>query len=302
MIAKLTDTVRVLTCAYVPVSASAIAVMAMCASAWGDSITLYPIRDNTLYQYTSGSRSNGSGYTIFSGRVGTDGSGRICRALIQFDVSGIPAGSTITSATLTLSLNATSSGPQLHTLHRMLASWGEGGSSNDTGQGAPAQANDATWLHRFYNTTFWAASGGDYVAQASGSTTVGEELTSYTWPSTAGMIADVQFWRGNPATNFGWMVKGNESVVQTVKRFASREVEDNFSKPRLVIEYTLPVPCTTDVTHDGQTSTADLLAVINSWGSCPIPCTQPCYCDVVPDCTVGVPDLLAIINGWGPCD
>jgi hypothetical protein len=51
---------------------------------------------------------------------------------------------------------------------------------------------------------------------------------------------------------------------------------------------------------NGSVGVPDLLAVINSWGSC----GPPCAADIAPpggNGTVGVPDLLAVINSWGQC-
>jgi hypothetical protein len=56
-----------------------------------------------------------------------------------------------------------------------------------------------------------------------------------------------------------------------------------------------------DITDDGTVGVPDLLAVINAWGGCELPCAPFCAADVTHDCTVGVPDLLAVINSWGAC-
>ncbi len=65
------------------------------------TVTLEPVKDNTLIESSSGSVSNGAGTNFFSGRTGQPQGSAIRRAVIAFDVSGsIPAGSTITSVTL----------------------------------------------------------------------------------------------------------------------------------------------------------------------------------------------------------
>jgi hypothetical protein len=63
---------------------------------------------------------------------------------------------------------------------------------------------------------------------------------SYNWGSTSGMVADVQFWLDNPSQNFGWILIGDETQIETAKRFATRENTDNsgLDKPRLVVNYT----------------------------------------------------------------
>ena len=49
------------------------------------------------------------------------------------------------------------------------------------------------------------------------------------------MVADVQSWLDNPATNFGWLVLGDESMMMmTAKRFDTRESNN---PPVLTIQY-----------------------------------------------------------------
>jgi len=83
---------------------------------------------------------------------------------------------------------------------------------------------------------FWTTQGGDFSPTVSASQSVGG-IGQYTW-SSAQMIADVQSWVNNPASNFGWLVLGNETGIATTKRFDTRE---SASPPVLTIEYT-PAP------------------------------------------------------------
>ena len=43
------------------------------------------------------------------------------------------------------------------------------------------------------------------------------------------MVADVQSWLDNPATNFGWLVLGDESDILTAKRFDTQRVPARLS-------------------------------------------------------------------------
>ena len=52
------------------------------------------------------------------------------------------------------------------------------------------------------------------------------------------MVADVQSWLDNPASNFGWLVLGDETAIATAKRFDTRE---SASPPMLTIEF-IPAP------------------------------------------------------------
>ncbi|MHC4093483.1 MAG: hypothetical protein ACYSVY_24955, partial [Planctomycetota bacterium] len=65
---------------------------------------------------------------------------------------------------------------QIHSLHRVLADWGEGESSGSGGTGAPTEPGDATWIHRFYPDVFWASPGGDFEAAVSSSQSIGGAL------------------------------------------------------------------------------------------------------------------------------
>ena len=112
------------------------------------------------------------------------------------------------------------------------------GSSNASGQegrGANAATGDATWIHRFSATNLWDSPGGDFDPTASASLSVGA-TGSYTWPSSANLVADVQRWVDDPETNFGWILIGNEGSSRTAKRFDSRE-SSSLVQPQLTIEF-----------------------------------------------------------------
>ena len=201
-------------------------------------IVINPSKDNTLYEYdpAEGDHSNGAGFHFFAGE---NGMGELRRGVLAFDVAGIiPAGSTITAVSLTMNMSMTPAGALTVELHKLLADWGEGTShaAMGEGDGAPATPNDATWRHRFFDSVFWTTQGGDFLATVSASQSVAG-VGQYTW-SSAQMVADVQSWLDNPASNFGWLVLGDESTIATAKRFDSRE---SASPPMLTIEF-IPGP------------------------------------------------------------
>ncbi|MDZ7313002.1 MAG: DNRLRE domain-containing protein [candidate division KSB1 bacterium] len=203
-------------------------------------ISISASKDNTLYESSTGALSNGKGEYFF---VGKTGRGEIRRALLAFDVAGnIPAGSVIDSVKLKLfmSRTSTSAGTQEIQLHRVLADWGEGTSNAgaNEGTGASATTGDATWIHRFFNTTLWTNAGGDFMTTVSASQSVGN-TGFYTWGSTPQMVADVQAWLDAPANNFGWLLMGNEEVSSTAKRFDSRENIAPANRPTLTVFYRL---------------------------------------------------------------
>lgn len=187
----------------------------------GTVVSLNPSKDNMILQ-ESGTRSSGAGSWFIAGTNNQGGSGQSRRALVQFDLTGIPTNATITAVTLTMNNDRGKSGTQTIAVHRALASWGEGTSNSDAdpGKGATAATGDATWSHRSYPATTWSTAGGDYAASASASTAVGNS-GNYVWTS-AQLVADVQQWVMTPSSNFGWLVIGNEAAKATARRFHSR--------------------------------------------------------------------------------
>jgi hypothetical protein len=204
------------------------------------TISIIPSKDNTLYEFdpAEGDHSNGAGFHFFAGETAMS---ELRRGVFTFDIVGsIPPGSTITAVSLTLNMSRTLlETARIVKLHKLLAGWGEGTSHapGEEGDGAAATTNDATWRHRFFDTIFWAMQGGDFSATVSASQSVGP-IGPYTW-SSAQMVADVQSWLDNPASNFGWLVLGDESTLGTAKRFDTRE---SASPPVLTIEFTRGIP------------------------------------------------------------
>jgi hypothetical protein len=204
-----------------------------------DMVHITADRDATLIEDTAGSLANGSGPSIFAGRTSQTLFG-VRRALVRFDVGSIlPKDAIIDRVFLSLYENSNNPAPSEVYLHRVLADWGEGASFSKGGSGAPAQENDATWLHTFYDYDYWVQQGGLFVPQASASETVGGN-DFYTWQSTQYMVNNVRHWLHNPERNFGWLIMGDEYTSGSVKRFASREGPDANQQPMLTIEYHLP--------------------------------------------------------------
>lgn len=219
----------------------AAAIFGPATAARAETAAVAPFKDNTLYESATGSISSGAGPHLFAG---TNSQGIVRRALLAFDVASVvPAGATITGATLRVNVSQAQPAPLPHTLHRLLADWGEGSSIPPAGgQGAPSTPGDATWIHRFFDSEFWSSPGGDFTDSPSASTIIAGAGV-YSWTATPAMIADLQSWLDNPATNFGWMIRGGEESLTTAKRIDSRENADPAARPLLTIEY-IPGPAT----------------------------------------------------------
>src|SRR6185436_16455726 len=88
------------------------------------TVVLGPSKDNTLYRFNDGSRSNGAGPHLFAGMTASN---EPRRALLAFNLaSQIPAGSVVTRVVLTVRVSKTIAGPRSMSLHRVAADWGEG--------------------------------------------------------------------------------------------------------------------------------------------------------------------------------
>lgn len=221
-------------------TAALILMIAAAGEVRGDLVILGAAADNTLIEDAEGDVSSGGSTGMFVGRNNQPSNSRR-RGVLQFDIAaGIPAGSTINSVMLGLSLSASNEANATVSVHRLLAEWGEGSTTSSGGQGAAAGAGDATWLFAMYNSSPWTTAGGDYEGAVSTQTLVGAS-GDYLWPSTSEMVADVQGFLDDPAMNFGWIIIGNESAAQTSKRFSTREDADEALRPRLIVDYT-PVP------------------------------------------------------------
>ena len=286
------------------------ALLATVPPAGATVVTLSAEKDNTLYESATGALSNATGEYLFTGRTKD---GFVRRGVLRFDVASVvPAGSTINSVTLQLRCSRSANSTlRFTTLHRALADWGEGTSnaSQNEGEGTAATNGDATWIHRFYPATTWTSAGGDFAAVASATTGITGNGT-YVWTG-AGLVVDVQAWIDTPGSNFGWVVKGDESVAETAKRLDSRENGQVASRPLLTIDYTaggggqtgaccLPAGDCTELT---ATQCASLGGTYRGNG---VPCTpDPCAAPVVVDLDATADNTLyesatgALSNGAG---
>ena len=214
------------------------------------TITAPDIADTTLIQVSSSATasqlSDGAGPTFFVGETshsGTDGAATLRRGALKFDLSAVPAGSTITSVTLTLiQVRDHTGSPENVGLFAAQSDWGEGtslgGGNAGTagGQGSAATTNDATWYYTFFPTTLWNTPGGDFNATASATTAVANSFGNPVSWTGSGLVTDVQNWVNNPSTNFGWIMIGNETSFGDALGFATKE-NTSFAAPSLSVTY-----------------------------------------------------------------
>lgn len=195
--------------------------------------------DATLYEDSSGALASGSGDGFFVGRNARD---HRRRSLLRFDLSSVPTGSRIVAVELRLFVSRTSWTPTLAVgLYRLQASWGEAGSVAGGGGGAGGSAlpGDATWLHRSWPATVWAAAGGDHALMPSAMAATPPSGTAV-WSSTPQLVLDVQTWLEHPANNFGWLLKTDEMGTGRTRRFDSREHTSSPQPPELQVTFLAP--------------------------------------------------------------
>ncbi|HEU4402057.1 MAG TPA: hypothetical protein VFT43_08120, partial [Candidatus Polarisedimenticolia bacterium] len=144
---------------------------------------------------------------------------------------------------------------------------------------------DSTWIHRFYDDVFWAQPGGDFDPSPRSDALV-DQPGPYTWESTSGMVADVQSWLDHPEIDSGWILLGDETRPQTVKRFDSRESPEEGSRPLLEVDY-VP-PCAPDPVGPGywrhQCAAPRGAARANGWSRDVAP-FEPGFADRILPCT-----------------
>ncbi len=275
-------------------TAAALALSGMPAS--GAQVTINPVNDNTIYQGTDPTQVDpnfedntcGAGTNLFSGETND---GLLRRALLRFDIAGtIPPGSTINSATLTVTVNRSGGNvPQTMTLRPLSQDWGEGTVDCDAGaggggRGLNANAGDATWLDAKFGQTAWNTAGGDFGAISAGTDVGDNNGAQGVWDSSAGgngaMVSDLQGWLANPASNYGWIVVGLEGAGQSTRRFSSRE---GGNPPTLTIDFTPTDNVFACCFQDGACTVTDNASCTSQGGSpdtntnscSPNPCPQP---------------------------
>jgi len=208
-------------------------IVSLCSAGVGGteaaSITLNPVQDTFISEAIG--TPNGTGMDMVIGTQGAAAGFAKNRGLIQFDLSLLPPGAVVLSATLRLTVTRvpfTPANSDFH-LHRMILPWDD---------------LESSWTLRLDPDENWGTPGGqedtDFSATASGSARVAGG-GDYTFESTPELVGDVNAWLTNSAANHGWLVKTeDESVGFTARRFASREGLSGV--PVLEVQFEAPEP------------------------------------------------------------
>ncbi len=187
----------------------------------------------------SGSASNfGTSTSLVVDRSGANlGNGR---ALLQFDLSAIPVGATVTGATLQLQATANAS-PFKIDVYRLTEAWVEG-------NGGTSAAN---WNSRLPGTAWTNINGAsvDPTPAATWATLPLPGAGTHSWDLTN----LVRAWQTGAAANYGILLGSAELGATTVTYNSSEGV----TPPRLVVSYTLDVAPTAINLSAAETYTED---------------------------------------------
>jgi hypothetical protein len=177
------------------------------------------------------------------------GAGLLIRVLVRFDLSSIPAGSTVNSASLQLCYYSyLGSDPvnRLYVVYRVTTNWVEGDGTGIGTTGANWNKPDKSALPT------WTTPGGDFTTSgASPPTPVPAWISIVGQYVTWDVTAIVKAWIESGQSNYGFLVRDpNDGVVSTdaAATFLSKEsgIPPNedwpLKPPILTVDYTLSAP------------------------------------------------------------
>ncbi|GEM_PF-1993026 len=176
------------------------------------TVTLYSVADSYVDQDREGQNFGTSdSMKVSSSTQGARQTNQ--RAFVRFDVSSVPSGVTITSATLRLRLTGAPSSSRTYEVHRVSASWLEMDPGGITWDNQPTVGGSAT------STTATGTTDGVWLE----------------WTVTA----DVQAFMAGSAVNYGWRVNdaAESSSLDYDAEFSTWEDSGTGDDPRLVVTY-----------------------------------------------------------------
>jgi len=233
--------------------------MAMNEPAHATVATITPSNADTTIDYIV---SNNYGAATTIGVYSDVSSPFIRRFLVKFDLSSIPPGSTINTASIQLFITSHQGGfgwdvGRTYTANRVTTSWVEG-----TLNGVPPPPPGANW-NTVDGTTNWGTAGGDFTSAGAASQTVHPYLP---WPDSMiwDVTAIVKAWIEGGQPNYGFLIKDNaEDGAGTGTNFASREWTDPSLRPILTVDYTAAPPVTAPV--GGEMLPVDAFRLVAPW-------------------------------------
>ncbi len=251
-------------------------------------------RDTHLYQYSPTYNYGVSTPLLIDSDEPSQQDNYDVSALLYWDISSIPAGSTISSASITVNVeNVTDATPGFN-LYAMLQGWTEG-----TGNGS-ATGNGATW-NTYDGTNAWPGGAGGAGASDRGTTALANlaptSTGSYQVTLNASALAVLEGWVNTPAGNNGFMIHaGTEDNGMDI---SSREAVTITARPKLTIDYCAGggTGKLGDVNDDGEANSTDALIVLSADAGIDTVAFCPMNCgDVNSDGVVNSTDALIILS------
>ena len=155
-----------------------------------------------------------------------DGTAGSHRAVFWFDLSTVPAGKTLKTAKLQLTIANNPGLSKTMAVHRISQAanraWDE---------------TQVTWLS--YKTGMnWTTAGGDFVAQASDTQAIADNTPAGTVLSF-NVLSDAQSFYATPGTNYGWLLKDPLDSTNTSGEHVYIAMRENttITPPKLVLTY-----------------------------------------------------------------
>ncbi len=252
--------------------------------------------EKTLQYGLSGYTGTKDNYTEASSATTNYGSNsrmRICgyadggitnvqRGFIRFDVSSIPAGTTITSAKLYLyayDQTYLRGSTGFYAVYPLTRTWDEMTSCWNLAQ----------------TGTNWTTPGGDFLSTPDG-TSPKQAVINVWYPFS--VTARVQAWINGGSTNYGWCVRCLDEDNHNQDCFYQLDTPNAAQRPTLVVS-DLPVAVTGDIDGDGHVDVVDLLFFVDSFGLVLGDRGYDPKCDLNHDGSVDVIDLLTMVENWG---
>ncbi len=171
------------------------------------------------------------------------------RGLVKFDLSSIPLGSTVNTASLKLYYSGSGGAPtgRTFTVYKITKDWVE---------------NEATW-NSYQTGSPWGTPGGDYSTEGASSTTVPSSVGLWmTWNATS----IVKAWIEDGQPNYGFLIKDLNEVYPPSYgvNFDARESPVTGWRPILVIGW-CEAPTITEPEPVGGEILPNSITTITSW-------------------------------------
>jgi hypothetical protein len=199
------------------------AVSSPTTAAFRDGVNGYAGTRDTYISENAPTTNYGAATALYTDGDDPAGSGRDLSALLKWNISSIPSGSTINSVTLTV--RVTNGSANTYSLYALTRDWAE---------------SAATWQNAT-STTSWEVAGAKGASDRN-STALGSLQASaagtYSITLNSAGVARVQQWLDNPASNFGVIIasSGNADGVD----LTSSEGATLADRPQLSVTYLPP--------------------------------------------------------------